>query len=58
MSAKTLFSWISGETVMDCKKGGGGGILYSVLVCVCVCVSMHICHIKNCNLFEILCDLM
>ena len=42
MSVKTLFSWISSETVIVCKKGGGGsGILYSVLVCVCICVCEH-----------------
>jgi hypothetical protein len=49
VSAKILFSLVSSETVIDCKKGGK--IIYSVFFCVyvCVCVSMHICHIKNCK---------
>jgi hypothetical protein len=44
MSARTLFSRISSETVIECKKGCGGGVggYYTErereCVCVCVCV--------------------
>lgn len=41
VSVKTLFSWISSETVIECKKGGGG-ILYRVLVCVCVWACIYV----------------